>query len=120
MLAFNLGIFFRNLRGQPVSFSARREVAELHFAGGVLALQEKTDLTHHLSVVLGQDDLALHVTFDEGEEAEREDNPDVHVTLRRRGQEPPLFQATFAFDQIRLQPIEEGKPSQAVSADAEA
>jgi hypothetical protein len=111
MLAFNLGVFFRNLRGQPVVFSARRGGMELCFVGGVRGLHERTDLSSCLSVELGQDDLAIQVSFEEGEEAEGEDEPDVHVTLLRIGQAQPLFQGTFAFDDVRLQPLEAEVPT---------
>lgn len=106
MLAFNLGVFFRNLHGQPVAFDARREGASVHFVGGVESLQEKTALVSHLSVVLACDDLRLEMAFDEGEEEEGGNDPEVFVTVIRLGMAEPLFEATFAFDQIRLQPVE--------------
>jgi len=106
MLAFNLGIFFRNLHGQPVAFDAKSAHATMHFVGGVESLREKTDLVSHLSVVLACDDLRMELAFDEGDEPEGEDNPEARITVIRIGMAEPLFEATFAFDEIRLQPVE--------------
>ncbi|MCH7477726.1 MAG: hypothetical protein IIA14_06460, partial [SAR324 cluster bacterium] len=49
MLAFNLGVFFRNLQGADVTFAAQSEKCQFNFSGGVEKLQEQKDLTHHLS-----------------------------------------------------------------------
>lgn len=106
MLAFNLGIFFRNLHGQPVAFDAKRAGAAMHFVGTVESLDEKTALVNHLAVVLACDDLRMEMSFDEGDEPEGEDNPEVKITLIRIGMAEPLFEASFAFDEIRLQPVE--------------
>ncbi len=109
MLAFNLGVFFRNLHGQEVEFSAQSGHGEVHFVGSVRQLEERTELTRHLSVVLGHDRLTLRIEFEEGEEPEEEeaDNPEVEVRLmeNRDGEERLLLRTTFAFDEIRLQPV---------------
>ena len=67
MLAFNLGVFFRNLKGEEVTFSAKNDLCEVRFTGGVVSLHEHTDLTRHLSVTLGKGDLSFRIAFDENE-----------------------------------------------------
>ncbi len=109
MLAFNLGVFFRNLHGQEVDFSAQSGHDEVHYIGSVRQLEERTELTRHLSVVLGHDRLTLTIEFEEGDDPEDEeaDNPEVEVRLMedRDGEERLLLRTTFAFDKIRLQPV---------------
>ncbi|HKI97370.1 MAG TPA: hypothetical protein VKB51_02735 [bacterium] len=107
MLAFNLSVFFRNLRGEEVAFSARTGQTELHFVGGVVALQEHTDLTQHLAVTLGSGDLLLRIAFEEPED--EEDDPEganVVVRLLRESGERELLlvQTTFRFGDVSLKP----------------
>jgi hypothetical protein len=106
MLAFNLSVFFRNLRGEEVAFSARTAQTELHFVGGVVALQEHTDLTRHLSVTLGSGDLLLRIAFEEGEEDEDPEAASVQVRLLRESgnREVLLVQTTFRFGDVSLKP----------------
>lgn len=113
MLAFNLSVFFRNLRGEPVAFSARTAQMEMHFVGGVVAMQEHTDLTRHLSVILGSGDLRLRIAFEEGED--EDDDPDqanVEVRLLREadGREDLLAQTTFRFGDVSLKPVGDTEP----------
>lgn len=114
MLAFNLSVFFRNLRGEEVAFSARSAQTELHFIGGVVALQEHTDLTRHLSVTLGSGDLLLRIAFEETEE-EGPEEADVAVRLLREeegGKEALLFRTSFRFADVSLKPVSEGEDDQ--------
>ena len=106
MLAFNLTVFFRNLRGEEVSFSARSPQTELHFVGGVVALQEHTDLTRHLSVTLGSGDLLLRIAFEEAETDEEAETANVEVRLLREqgDRELLLLQSSFRFGDVSLKP----------------
>jgi hypothetical protein len=106
MLAFNLSVFFRNLRGEEVAFAARSATCELHFVGGVVALQEHTDLARHLSVTLGSGELLLRVAFEEGEEDEDPESANVEVRLVRESAERELLilQTTFRFGDVSLKP----------------
>ena len=115
MLAFNLTVFFRNLRGEDVVFAARSAQTELHFVGGVVALQEHTDLTRHLSVTLGSGDLLLRIAFEEAEEDEDPESANVEVRLLRESgdREVLLAQTSFRFGDVSLKPAAdaEGPPS---------
>jgi hypothetical protein len=118
MLAFNLGLFFRNLRGQPVRFSARDGDTEVQFVGGVRELLERTELDTQLTVVLTHRDLALRLVFDEGDEGEQSEEPRVRIRLTREsnGEEAALLETSFAFVQVRLQPAEEQSESASAPA----
>jgi len=109
MLAFNLGVFFRNLQGQPMRFSAQGGATGMQFVGGVRALNEKTGLDTQLSVVLAHADLSLHIVFDEGDEDEFAEDPRVQVRLVQQADwgELTLCQTQFAFDEVRLTPAGE-------------
>jgi len=115
MLAFNLGVFFRNLQGQPVRFAARGLSAEMQFVGGVRELVEKTGLDTQLSVVLGQGDLSLHLVFDEGDDEEFAEDPRIQVRLVQQTEagEIALAQTQFAFDEVRLTPAMQEEDSTA-------
>ena len=106
MLAFNLTVFFRNLRGEDVSFVARSAGSELHFVGGVVALQEHTDLTRHLSVTLRSNDLLLRIAFEEAEEDADPESAHVEVRLLRESgeHEELLLQTAFRFGEVSLKP----------------
>ncbi len=106
MLAFNLGVFFRNLRGEEVSLSARNEHCEVRFSGGVENLEEHTDLSHHLAVTLSNGVLSCRIVFEEADEEETPENAEVEVELVQamdKG-EIVLVQTTFRFDEITLKP----------------
>jgi len=116
MLAFNLTVFFRNLRGEDVSFVARAGSSELHFVGGVVALQEHTDFTRHLSVTLRSGDLLLRVAFEDAEEDEDPESATVEVRLLRESgeREELLMQTNFRFGDVSLKPaadVENEPPS---------
>jgi hypothetical protein len=105
MLAFNLSVFFRNLRGEEVAFSARSAQTELHFIGGVVALQEHTDLTRHLSVTLGSGDLLLRIAFEEAEDDDQESaNVEVRLLRESGDREVLLVQTSFRFGDVSLKP----------------
>ncbi len=108
MLAFNLGVFFRNLRGEDVAFSARNEQCEMLFSGGVIDLSEQTDLSRHLSVTLGDGNLSLRIEFEENEEESAEDM-EVEVSLVQQSEESEivLVRTTFLFGEISLKPRSE-------------
>lgn len=106
MLAFNLGVFFRNLRGEEVAFSARTPQQEVHFIGGVRTLQEHTDLTRHLSVTLDSGELSLRIAFEEPEDEADPEEATVAVRLVREAgeRELVLLQTTFRFGEVSLKP----------------
>lgn len=108
MLAFNLGVFFRNLKGEEVVFSVKTPQCEVNFTGGVADLHEETDLTRHLSVTLAKNDLSLSISFEESEEEEPEDT-EVEVVMLRVGEESDfqLLRTTFRFGDISLKPVSE-------------
>ncbi len=108
MLAFNLGVFFRNLKGEEVAFAARAPHCELRFTGGVADLHEETDLIRHLSVTLSKGQLSLTSSFEENEEEEPEDT-EVEVEMARRDDEGEqiLLRTSFQFGDISLKPASE-------------
>ncbi|MBI4083119.1 MAG: hypothetical protein HY423_10970 [Candidatus Lambdaproteobacteria bacterium] len=110
MLAFNLGVFFRNLRGAEVSFSARNPACEMHFVGGVEHLREHTDLNRRLSVSLSRGELICHIAFEDREEEDAPESTevDVQVIQRGAGREVTLLQTRFLFEEITLKPWSPG------------
>ena len=106
MLAFNLGVFFRNLQGEAVVFAADNGNCVFNFTGGVESLKETTHLNRELSVVLARDGLVCTIVMEEEEEPEGEENPEVRVRLVRShdGQDELMLETTFRFNEIRLQP----------------
>lgn len=106
MLAFNLGVFFRNLKGEEVSLDARNENCEVRFSGGVDDLVEHTDLSHHLAVTLVNKDLSCRITFEEAEEEETPEHAEVEVELIQKSddRELVLLRTTFRFEDITLKP----------------
>jgi hypothetical protein len=112
MLAFNLSVFFRNLRGEEVAFSALAPHTELHFVGGVVALQEHTDLMRHLAVTLGSGDLLLRIAFEEAEEDADPESANVEVRLLRDTglREVLLVQTSFRFGDVSLKPAADAPP----------
>jgi len=109
MLAFNLGIFFRNLKGAAVDFAAGNAACQVGFTGQVQALSDQMDLTRHLTVTLRHGDLLCHIAFDEGEDEEGEEKQDeatveVRLLLRADEGERVLVQSHFRFDEISLKP----------------
>ena len=111
MLAFNLGIFFRNLKGTEVVFSARSEQCEVSFTGGVQQLQEHTDLTHHLIVTLAKGEVACEIAFDDDQEPD-EDEPEeapvrVHMFQVVDGEVFELLRSEFRFEDMTLKPLVE-------------
>jgi hypothetical protein len=109
MLAFNLGIFFRNLRDAEVDFAAHTAACHVQFIGRVLALSDQVDLTRHLAVTLSRGDLRCHISFDEQEDEEgreQEDEARVEVRLveRSHGAEHLLIKSQFRFQEISLKP----------------
>jgi hypothetical protein len=109
MLAFNLGIFFRNLKDAEVDFSAGNAACRVEFTGRVQALSDQVDLTRHLAVTLQHGGLFCHIAFDEGEDEEGEEKQEeavVEVRLVQRGEggDRVLVKSQFRFDEISLKP----------------
>jgi phosphoribosyl-ATP pyrophosphohydrolase len=106
MLAFNLGVFFRNLKGEEVFLSAYNEHCEVRFRGGVETLEEHTDLSHHLTVTLANKDLSCRIAFEEAEEEETPEHTEVEVELTQKNEEREtvLLRTTFRFEEITLKP----------------
>lgn len=116
MLVFNLGIFFKNLQGGDVAFSATNVLGEMHFVGSVQHLLERTDLDSRLSVTLVSGNLRLQIAFDDDEDRENPEDIEVEARLIREaeGQELELAHTTFRFGDISLKPAgEEPPPDQA-------
>ena len=106
MLAFNLSVFFRNLKGEEITLHAKNEHCELRFFGGVEDLVEHTDLSHHLSVTLTNGDLTCRMAFEEVEEEEIPENTEVDVELVQSKEDGDIFllRTTFRFEEITLKP----------------
>ena len=113
MLAFNLGIFFRNMKDADVDFVASNSLCKVEFTGQVQALSDQVDLTRHLSVALRQGDLVCRIAFDEGEDEEGEEKKeeaavDVRLILKNGSTEQLLVESRFRFDEISLKPHADG------------
>jgi len=108
-LAFNLGIFFRNLEGEPVRLSAKNDHCELQFLGSVSSLSEQVDLTRELNVSLQAPPLRLDMVFEEPEdENARDDDLRVSTTLHREneaGDTGLILETEFRFGEISLAPL---------------
>ena len=106
MLAFNLGVFFRNLQGAEVTFAAQNEQCQVNFRGGVEKLLEQKDLTHHLSVTLTSGDLSCRIVFEDEPEGEGPEKAEVEVKLfhAREEGEVLLLQTTFRFEEVTIKP----------------
>lgn len=105
-IAFNLGIFFRNLHGQEVSFSGVNEYCTLDFTGGVESLVEQTNLTKQLEVILSNLPLFLHFTFEEPQDDEDVKGNEVRIRLVRRetDEDVTLLETRFLFSEVSLKP----------------
>ena len=112
MLAFNLGVFFRNLQGEEVSLAAKNAHCEFYFAGGVADLVEHTDLSHHLAVTLASGGLTCRIVFEEAEEEEQVENAEVEIQLMKNGEEGEtlLLQTKFRFEEVTLKPAGGDEP----------
>lgn len=108
-LAFNLGVFFRNLRGEEVTFTGKSAACEVQFTGGVETLHEHTDLSSHLSVTLGKGELLFRIAFEEHEDEENPEETEVEVRLLRTHEagEELLLRTSFLFGDISLKPVSE-------------
>lgn len=108
MLAFNLGVFFRNLKGEEVRFAAENGQCRVGFTGDVQGLHEVTELTRRLTVELGRGPLRCRIEIEEDEEEgdEESENPEVHVCIRHGegAEEAAVVETTFRFDEVRFQP----------------
>ena len=110
MLAFNLGVFFRNLAGAEVDFSAKDGETEVHFQGMVESIHQESGLEQHLQVTLRRDTLRCRIGILEPEDEEQpssEDEPKVEVTLEADAQEEHpvlLYRGQFKFDSISFKP----------------
>ncbi len=106
MLAFNLGVFFRNLKGEEVSLAAQNEHCEFTFVGGVADLVEHTDLSHHLAVTLTRQNLSCRIAFEDDQDEEQAENAEVEIQLVQKDPEREiiLLRTTFLFEQITLKP----------------
>jgi hypothetical protein len=109
MLAFNLGVFFRNLAGADVEFTARNAAGEVHFVGNVQDLREETDIRRRLQVTLRRDALRCEIQIEESEDeahAGPDGEPEVEVRLEQESgaQTVPLFHGRFRFEDISLNP----------------
>jgi hypothetical protein len=113
MLAFNLAIFFHNLAGAEVVFSARNAQCALDFSGRVGELREQTDLSRHLAVTLHKGDLScrLLIVEDEDVEAPEEALVEVRLVHLRDQLEVLVLQTRFRFEEISLKPVAEQAPA---------
>ena len=112
MLAFNLGVFFKNLSGAPVFFSAKGPTAEVTFVGTVTDLQQESGWQGSITVTLRQGALACTIVFDEAEEEQHPEASGVQVSLlcddaTAEESEPlQLLTAGFRFKDVTLHPVE--------------
>ena len=109
MLAFNLGVFFRNMEGEEIIFSARNAHCSVIFVGGVENLSEQTDLTHHLAVTLSKGPIYCHISFEDAEDDEKVEDTEVEVQLVQVASKPDtddviLLETSFRFEEIGLKP----------------
>jgi hypothetical protein len=106
VLAFNLGVFFRNLSGAEVDFSAKSAQCEFQFVGSVQEFRQEQDTASHLSVALRGGDLVCHISIEEEEavEAPEEAKVDVRLAQRVGEAEREVLHATFRFEDISLKP----------------
>lgn len=113
MLAFNLAVFFRNLKGEEVFFTAYNQNCQMTFLGGVSELHEETGLSHHLTVKLNKDHLSCIISFDEEEEEEKPEHIEVDVKLIQHNpqtEEITLVETKFLFEEIALKPASQMEP----------
>ena len=108
MLAFNLGVFFRNLSGAEVEFAATNAHCEFQFVGFVREFQQHQDVSSHLSVALHRGDLTGAIDIEEEEEEALESPEDakieVHLVMRTEEGEREVLHTTFRFEDISLKP----------------
>jgi hypothetical protein len=116
VLAFNLGVFFRNLSGAEVDFTAANAQCEFQFVGFVQDLQQHRDVGTRLSVALRQQHLTCSIEIEEEEtiEAPEDAKIDVRLVLRREEGDRELLHATFRFEEISLKPHAQAVPAEAV------
>ncbi len=106
MLAFNLGVFFRNLSGADVDFTAKNAQCALQFVGNVQDFRQEHDTASHLSVALRSGELVCRIAIEEEEAVEAPEEAKVEVRLAQvlDGGERELLHATFRFEDISLKP----------------
>lgn len=115
MLAFNLGVFFKNLAGSEVVFTAKNKHCEITFTGGVSEMIEQTELIRRLTVILRKGEVSCRIGFDDDDGSEEEGDEalvEVRLIHSPEGEEVDLMQSEFKFDEITLKPL--------VQAEAEA
>lgn len=106
MLAFNLGVFFRNLAGAEVEFTAKNPQCDLRFIGTVRDFRREQDVGTRLSVALNSGALTCAIGIEEDEALDTPEAAKVDVTLLQQtdGGERELLRATFRFEHITLKP----------------
>lgn len=106
MLAFNLGVFFRNLAGAEVEFTAKNPQCDLRFIGTVQDFRRDQDVSTRLSVALRSGPLTCAIGIEEDEALDAPEAAKVDVVLLQQadGGERELLRASFRFEHITLKP----------------
>jgi hypothetical protein len=106
VLAFNLGVFFRNLSGAEVDFSAKNPQCTFRFIGNVQDFRQERDTASRLSVALRSGELVCRISIEEEDTVEAPEEAKVEVALaQRQGEaEREVLHASFRFEDISLKP----------------
>jgi hypothetical protein len=121
VLAFNLGVFFRNLAGAEVDFAAKNAQCDFHFVGSVQDFRQEQDVGTQLSVALRHEGLVctLSIVDEEADEAPEDAMVEVRLLQQVEGGARELLHTTFRFEGISLKPHVEPQPGEAeAGADA--
>lgn len=115
MLAFNLGVFFRNLSGAEVEFTAKNPQCDFRFVGAVGEFHQEHDVSTHLSVALRCADLTCTIDIEEEEavEAPEEAKVEVHLVQHAAEGDRELVHTAFRFEDISLKPHVPGGDAEA-------
>ena len=119
MLAFNLGVFFRNLSGAEVDFAAKNPRCALQFVGSVQDLRQERDTATRLYVALRGGGLICRIAIEEDEAVEAPEEAKVEVRLAQQapGGEREVLRATFRFEDISLKPHAPEPPPEPAAAE---
>jgi len=123
MLAFNLGVFFRNLSGAEVEFTAHNADCDVVFVGRVRDIREELGLGSTLQVTLSREPLQCRIEIEDSDGEEDESpgaspEPAIEVILEREAGEraEQLFRGRFTFEAITLKPYVPHPPPEAPDA----
>jgi hypothetical protein len=106
VLAFNLAVFFRNLAGAEVEFTAKNPRCAFQFIGSVEEFRQEQDVGTRLSVTLRGSELVCRISIEEEEapDAPEEAKVEVRLALALEKGEREVFHTAFRFEEISLKP----------------